>query len=313
MNVGMFIYDDVQALDVVGPLDVFASVNERCPASYDLFTISLDGKSVRAENGLQMTPSFSVQDAPPMDTFLIAGGVGSRRMGQNRELLEWVSGRAATARRVVSICTGIYILAATGLLDARRATTHWAFAEDIKQKYPRIHMDADLLFVDDGKFYTSGGLCAGIDLALSLVEADRGSGTALEVARNLVMYMKRPGNQAQFSGPLAAQGLGTGRLAHVVEWMLDHLHEEITVERLADVSAMSERNFRRSFRDTFDLSPARFLEKLRLEQACLLLTSGNESIEGIARATGFGGADVLRRSFRARYGATPLEYRQRFS
>lgn len=310
MNVGMLIYDDVQALDVVGPLDVFASANERSPGTYRLFTVSPDGKPVRAENGLRLTPDFSIRSAPEMDTLLIAGGAGSRVIDADRDVLDWIVSRTGETRRVVSICTGVYILAATGLLDGRKATTHWEYAADVKRRYPDIALEEDRLFVRDGKFHTSGGLTAGMDLALSLVEEDRGASAALAVARNLVMYMKRPGNQAQFSRPLQAQG--GGRLAQVVEWMLDHLHEDITVERLADVSAMSERNFRRVFRETFDVPPTRFLERLRLEQACVLLTSGTDSVERIARATGFASADALRRAFRVRYGASPVEYRQRF-
>lgn len=310
MNVGMLIYDDVQALDVVGPLDVFASVNQRGPDSYRLFTISIDGEPVRAENGLRITPDFSLANAPAMDTLLIAGGAGSRKVNESPRLRDWIVTRAEKTRRIVSICTGIYILGATGLLDARKATTHWEYADDVRRRYPRILLDEDLLYVRDGKFYTSGGLTAGIDLALSLVEEDRGASAALAVARNLVMYMKRPGNQAQFSRPLQAQG--GGRLAQVVEWMLEHLHEEITAERLADAAAMSERNFRRVFSETFDTTPARFLERLRLERACVLLTSGRDSIEKIARTTGFGSVDAFRRAFRIRYRASPQEYRQRF-
>jgi transcriptional regulator GlxA family with amidase domain len=260
-----------------------------------------------------MVPTHTLDDAPPLDTLLIPGGCGSRVINADWRLLAWLRDRAAMTRRVVSVCTGAYILAATGLLDGRRVTTHWRFADDLARRYPALRVEPDRLFLRDGRFATSGGLSAGMDLALALVEEDLGAAAALAVARDLVMYVKRPGNQTQFSAPLAAQTRSNGRMGALVDWLLVHLGDDLTVERMAEQAAMSERNFRRIFVETFDVAPARFVERLRLEQACLRLTQGKGSVELIAAEVGFHSADAFRRAFRARYGASPSEYRERFS
>lgn len=313
-KIGLLAYQDMQSLDLIGPLDVFGTANSSSASepSYELHVVGLDASPVRAENNLVVTPTCTLYDAPPFDTMLIPGGIGSRSLNTDARLLDWLRHRATTTRRVVSVCTGIYILAATGLLDGRRVTTHWRYAADVARCYPALNIEPDQLFVRDGCFATSGGLTAGMDLALALVEEDLGATAALGVARDLVMYMKRPGNQAQFSAPLAAQSCGTGRMAGLLEWLLDHLAETLTVERMAECVAMSSRNFRRVFATTFDTTPARFVERLRLEQARLLLTSEHSSIEYIASAVGFNGVDAFRRAFRICYDATPGEYRQRF-
>jgi len=192
------------------------------------------------------------------------------------------------------------------------ATTHWRFARDVQTRFPQIEIEADLLHLSDGMFHSSGGLSAGIDLALSMVQADLGSEVAVAAARELVMYMQRPGNQRQFSAPLKAQLEGHGRLAPVLEWMLSHLHEQMTVEQMAEVANMSPRHFRRVFRERFHSNPARYLEHLRLERACVLLTSGNASIQRIASQTGFTNADTFRRRFGRCFHISPGAYRKRF-
>lgn len=313
-KIGLLAYQDMKSLDLIGPLDVFGMANRSSAGgpAYQLHVVGLDANPVRAENNLIVTPTCTLQDAPPFDTLLIPGGIGSRRFNTDPRLLAWLRHRATTTRRVVSVCTGIYILAATGLLDGRCVTTHWRYATDVARRYPALDIRSDQLFMRDGRFATSGGLTAGMDLALALVEEDLGAATALAAARDLVMYMKRPGNQAQFSAPLAAQIRGTGRMAGLLEWLLDHLAETLTIERVAERVAMSPRNFRRVFATMFGTTPARFIERLRLEQACLQLTSRHGSIECIAKAVGFNSVDVFRRAFRNRYDTTPGEYRQRF-
>jgi transcriptional regulator GlxA family with amidase domain len=280
---------------------------------YDLHVIGAHTGTVHAENGLVVLPACSIEDAPPLDTLLIPGGIGSRLGNADPQLLAWLRRQAETARRVVSVCTGAYLLAAAGLLDGRRAATHWQYAEDLARRFPAIHVEPERLFLRDGRFATSGGLTAGIDLALALVEEDLGAATTLAVARYLVMYVTRPGNQIQFSAPLAAQTQATGRMGTLVGWLLAHLKDEITSERMAEQVSMSPRHFRRVFADTFGTSPARFVEHLRLEQACMRLTRDRTSIGRIASSVGFHSADVFRRAFRARYGATPVEYRERFA
>lgn len=315
MKIGFLVYDGLQALDLTGPQDVFAAANEHAhgQAPYSLLTIAPTNRAIRTESGLAIVPDCDISSAPALDTLLIPGGQGSRREMGNTELLDWIRERAAGTRRMVSVCTGLYILGATGLLDGRRATTHWRFADDICARYPAILLDAEHLHIADDKFHSSGGLTAGMDLALSLVEDDLGGDVALAVARHLVMYMKRPGNQLQFSAPLRAQSEGRGHFAGLIDWLLEHLDETISVERMASQANMSIRNFSRVFREELGLPPARHLEQLRLERACTLLTSSNARIERIASRVGFVSADAFRRVFRNRYGTSPGEYRQRFS
>lgn len=314
ITVGMLAYSEVQALDLVGPLDVFGAANARRTSNppYRLFIIGLDRNVVCAENGLSIVPAHTIDDAPQLDTLIIPGGRGSRRVDTDRRLLAWIRQRAPTTRRVASVCTGAYILAATGLLDGRRVTTHWRFAGDLARRYPALRVDSDRLFLRDGRFATSGGLSAGMDLALALVEEDLGAAPALAAARELVIYLKRPGKQTQFSAPLAAQIRGTSRLSVLVDWLLEHLGERLTLERMAAKSAMSVRHFRRLFVETFGVSPARFVERLRLEQACMLLTQGRDSMGRIAKISGFNSSDAFGRAFRIRYGVSPGEYRERF-
>lgn len=315
-TIGLLAYDDMQALDLAGPLDVFGAARVQADgrAPYAMCIIGLQTTAVRAENGLAIIPECALEDAPPLDTLLIPGGRSARTtINHDARLLAWLRERAPNTRRMVSVCTGAYVLAASGLLDGHRVATHWRYADDLARRHPALHVDPDRLFLRDGRFATSGGLTAGMDLALALVEEDLGAPAALEVARQLVMYVKRPGNQAQFSAPLAAQAQGNDRMGALVDWLLAHLHDDLGIERMAAQVAMSARHFRRVFAETYRMTPARFVEKLRLEQACLRLTQGKASIERIAAGVGFNSADAFRRAFRAHYGATPNEYRERFS
>lgn len=314
-TIGLLAYEDMQALDLAGPLDAFGAANEGSIGAppYALCVIGLSTAAARAENGLRIVPECVLEDAPSLDTLLVPGGAGSRIIDGDARLARWLRERAAATRRMVSVCTGAYVLAAAGLLDGRRVTTHWRFAQDLQHRHRAVIVEPDRLYLRDGPISTSGGLTAGMDLALALIEEDLGAAAALAVARHLVMYVKRPGNQAQFSAPLAAQSQGTGRMGALVDWLLAHLGDDVCIERMAEQVSMSPRHFRRVFAETFGATPARFVERLRLEQACLRLTQGSASIERIARGVGFNSADSFRRAFRARYGATPGEYRERFA
>ncbi|HEV2621765.1 MAG TPA: GlxA family transcriptional regulator [Frateuria sp.] len=315
-TIGLLAYDDMQALDLVGPLDVFGTANSfgRGVPTYRLCVIGPSTRVVRAENGLAVMPEYALEDAPPLDTLLIPGGAGARHgMNCDARLLTWLHERIPLTRRVVAVCTGVYILAATGLLEGRTVTTHWQFADDLARRHPDLRLEPDRLFLRDGHFATSGGLTAGMDLALALVEEDLGAPAALSVARHLVMYVRRPGNQAQFSVPLAAQAQGNLRMSALVDWLIAHLDGQLSIERMAEQVAMSTRHFRRVFAETFSVTPARFVERLRLEQACLRLTVSRASVERVAAGVGFNSADAFRRAFRTRYGVTPNEYRERFS
>ena len=314
-KIGFLVYDGLQTLDLAGPLDVIGAANE-CTTDgstpYSTVILGLDRQPVRTETGLLIVPDAALEEAPPLDTLIIPGGCGSRVINRDERLLRWIRARAEDTRRIASTCTGIYVLAATGLLDGRRATTHWRFADDVRARFPAIRLDVDQLHIRDGSFHTSGGLSACLDLTLALIEADLGNPVALAVARHMVMYVKRPGNQAQFSEPLQAQSSGQGPLARLPEWLIDHLPEPLPVARMADRANMSVRNFCRVFSRTFGMSPSRYVERLRLERSRLLLTSTRSPVERIAGNVGFESADAFRRAFRRHYGASPREYRERF-
>jgi transcriptional regulator GlxA family with amidase domain len=228
------------------------------------------------------------------------------------ELRRWLRGMARRVRRLASVCSGAFVLAEAGLLDGRRATTHWAGLPILERRYPRIHVDADAIFVRDGRVYTSAGVTAGIDLALALVEEDLGRATALAVARRLVVFLKRPGGQSQFSRHLAAQTIEPGALRGVPEWILEHLDDDLPVERLARRAAMSPRNFARVFRRSTGLTPAKYVEHARVEAARRLLEDGADGLEAVAARCGFASGERMRRTFVRHVGVVPIDYRRLF-
>jgi transcriptional regulator GlxA family with amidase domain len=215
-------------------------------------------------------------------------------------------------RRIASVCTGIYALAETKLLDGRTATTHWKFAEDAAKRWPNVNVDPNAIYIKDGKFYTSAGITAGIDLSLALVEEDLGSEIALAVARELVVYLKRSGGQLQYSAPLRQQTRARSDFSDIVAWMLDNLDGDLSVESLAERMNLSTRHFNRKFKAVFGSTPADFVETLRLDEARWLLANNDVAIENLANAVGYSGGDVFRRAFERRFGVVPSEYRARF-
>lgn len=316
LAVGILLYDDVQPLDVAGPVDALSAASAQLSAGrgYTLQTIGVRDQPVAAENGLRFHPDTTLEAAPEFDTLIVPGGRGARTtLSRDPRVCDWLRERARRTRRMVSICTGVFAYAGAGLLDGRQATTHWRYAGEFRERFPRVKLDVDSLYLRDGRFHSSGGLTAGMDLTLSLITTDFGADVALAVARELVMYMHRPGNQAQFSAPLDAQTRGARGLAPLVDWMLAHLREDLSVQRLSQQAGMSERNFRRVFSVSFSMSPAKYVARLRLERACTLLSTGRSPVEAIARSCGFTHPDVFRRAFVARYGTSPREYRERFS
>lgn len=304
-----------QSLDVTGPLEVFAGA-ERATGSkhYSIEVVAPVAGAVRMESGLDIVAGALAAVRGPLDTFMVAGGErhGVRAVAMDREVLEHVRRIAGSARRVTSVCSGAFVLAAAGLLDGHRATTHWSACDDLARMYPTIQVDPDPIYVRDGRISTSAGVTAGIDLALALVEEDCGHDAAMSVARRLVVFLKRPGGQAQFSVALEAQTADRHDLLDVQAWILDHLAEDLSVARLADESALSPRHFARRFRAAVGTTPARFVERARLEAVRRRLEESDLGVDGIARECGFGSAETMRRSFVRAFRVAPTEYRRRF-
>lgn len=305
--------DQVQPLDAIGPIEVFHTaslVSQR--AAYDTEAVAPEGGVITTRSGLRLLADPLPDPQRAADTLLIAGGEGTRAAAGDADLLAWVAAQSGCTRRTASVCTGAFVLAAAGLLDGRRATTHWMWCDLLDRAFPQVTVDPDPIFVRDGDVWTSAGVTAGMDLALALVEDDLGAEIALEVARRLVVFVKRPGGQAQFSAGLAAQAARRDPLRELQAWMVDHLTEDLSVPALARRVHLSERQFARAFKAETDMTPAAYVEALRVERARLLLHDG-ATVDEAARATGFRSAEVLRRAFHRRIGVAPSAYRERFT
>ncbi len=303
------------ALDLVGPIDAFttATTEEAVPRPcYDVVVLGLSRTAFVAESGVRFEPHATVRSAPALDTLIIPGGKGLRHPPTQAAVAAWVKARAGYIRRVATVCTGVYGLAPTGLLDGRRVTTHWRFARDFARTFPRLTVDPSALFIKDGRFYTCAGVTAGIDLSLALIEEDYGPSVALAVARELVVYLKRAGGQEQYSEPLRFQTRSADRFADLAAWMHAHLRHDLSVEALAARACLGPRHFTRRFKDIFGTTPATFVEDLRLGEARQRLSMAGQSIEAVARSVGFQSGDAFRRAFERRFGINPTTYRQRF-
>ncbi|MFE9738920.1 GlxA family transcriptional regulator [Streptomyces sp. NPDC006477] len=309
------LFDGVQSLDVTGPFEVFAGAGRAAgdPAAYPLRTASLDGGPVRTHSGLRLLPDTTlaeaVADGPP-HTLVVPGGEGTRTPAP--ALIDWLRTHAPDAGRLVSVCTGALLLAEAGLLDGHRATTHWATCDHLARRYPEVDVDPDPIFVRDGRLSTSAGVTAGIDLALALVEEDLGRDVALTVARHLVVFLRRPGNQAQFSAQLSAQTARREPLRDLQLWITEHPAEDLSVEALAARVRLSPRHFARAFHAETGTPPGRYVDRVRLEHARRLLEETSRGVEEVARASGYGTPEAMRRAFLKALGTAPAEYRRRF-
>jgi transcriptional regulator GlxA family with amidase domain len=319
-RIGILGFENLQALDLIGPADVFGSdalaAPEFCDGTeppYEVVVIALRGKKFTASNGVQFTARYTLPTNTALDTLIVPGGSGLRQGDDAARVARWIAARAPRIRRIASVCTGIYGLAPTGLLDGREVATHWAFVDDLQRRFPKLRVDRDALFHKDGRFYTSAGITAGIDLALAMVEEDLGPEAALAVAREMVVYLKRSGGQNQYSEPLRFQVESSDRFADLVAWIPANLRADLSIDALARRACLSVRQFARAFKERFDVTPAAFVEEARLTEACRRLAARRSTIETVARSVGYASDDAFRRAFERRFGVSPRHYRGRFN
>lgn len=309
-------FDQINLLDIAGPLQALEATesNRAAPERYETIVASITGGAVQTAARVPIvTQALADLDGVGIDTVIVGGGSTGGRPIAPPELVEWLVANAPRIRRVCSICAGAFVLAATGLLDGRRATTHWHWASLLQRENPAIAVEPDSIYINDGKYWTSAGVTAGIDLTLALIERDYGHAVAIEAARRLVVFMKRPGGQAQFSTPLLFQSRRGGGFAELHAWMRENLASDLRVQRLAAQAGMSERTFVRAYTACAGTTPAKAVEAMRIEAAAGLLESTRQPLKLIAAASGFGDEQNLRRVFMRRFGVNPLDYRQRFA
>ena len=315
-RVVLLVVPPVDELDLVGPVEVFGTANRlldggRTPYAVEVVTTARN-RRIDGQSGLSLLAHRHYQDGVGHpDSVLLVCGVGARTM-RDRALFGWLTRTAATARRLGSVCVGGFLLAEAGILDGRRATVHWRYAREFADRYPRVAVDPRPTWVQAGNIYTSAGISAGIDLALAWVEEDFGTAAALKVARELVLFLRRPGGQDQVSVSLEAQALHTKSMQELQVWMMEHLDRRLSVDALADRVAMSARNFARVFAQEFGITPGRYLLQSRVEAARRLLEQTDKTLTQVAIASGFRSVDVMRRAFLRALGTTPLRYRRHF-
>jgi transcriptional regulator GlxA family with amidase domain len=316
----MLAYPGIQMLDVMGPLEVFSRA-ERCMRdeglradhAYTVEIIAPRRGAFRTSSGLTLFAEHGIADVRgTIDTLLIAGGVGIEDWRDDAALLRWVRRQAGSVRRLASVCTGAFILAGAGLLDGRRATTHWGHCDKLARDFPGVAVEPDTIFIREGSLYTSAGVTAGMDLALALVEEDHGREVALAVARQLVLFLRRPGGQAQFSAQMSVQLSEHQPLRELQTHILEHPGDNHSIAVLARRVAMSPRNFARVFRREIGMTPAGFVTSVRVETARRMLEDGNNSLETVSARSGLGSTESLRRAFLRIVGVSPSRYRERF-
>ncbi|MDB6015180.1 MAG: transcriptional regulator, AraC family [Gammaproteobacteria bacterium] len=318
-RVAMLVYPNVQILDVTGPLEVFARTARWLQehgrvrqSAYEISLIAPTAGLVVSSGGLALNVESSYRQARSADTLLISGGLGYVNVMKDEALLDWIRGQARRVDRIGSICTGAMLLAAAGLLDGKRATTHWAYCSRLAALAPRAQIEPDALYVRTGHLYTSAGVTAGMDMALAMVEEDWGKSVSLAVAQELVMYLRRPGGQSQFSRHLQAEAR-EDRFGRLQLWMLEHIDKNLSVDQLAAHANLSVRHFAREFTAHSGVAPAAFVMRIRVEEARRLIEAGTVQLKGVARRCGFRDEQGLRRAFLRLLGVTPHDYRLRFT
>jgi transcriptional regulator GlxA family with amidase domain len=313
--VAIVVPPNAQSLDVAGPLDAFLEANRQSTggAFYQVRLIAAGARRSIKAGGMSLVADSSIlDDASSIDTMLVAGTPDYALAYTSADFHAWLRRRAPKTRRYGSVCTGAFFLGAAGLLDGKNATTHWQHAAELAERFPAAKIVPDLIYVQDGALYTSAGVTAGIDLALKLIEDDLGRDLALKVARRLVVFLKRPGGQSQFSAHLAAQMADEGKIRSLQHWILDHLSLDLTLNSLASRVAMSVRNFTRVFQTETGITPADFVEMARVDAARRLLEESDTPLQRVASRCGFASPDTMRRCFMRRIGTGPSNYRERF-
>jgi transcriptional regulator GlxA family with amidase domain len=307
-------FEGVQSLDVTGPVEAFSIATRYFGGEYAIELVTPDGGPARASSGLSLNADRAAADVRgPIGTLVVAGGEGALRTAKDEPTRGWVRDAAARSERVASVCTGAFILAAAGLLEGRRATTHWDSCQRLAERHPQITVESDPIFVRDGNVLTSAGVTAGIDLALALIEDDLGPQAALRTAQALVMFVRRPGGQSQFSAQLKAAPARREPLRDVQAHIAEHPAADLSVPALAARAYMSERNFARAFRAETGMTPAVYVELSRVERARRELETTDLPVEAVAASCGFGTVETMRRAFARRVGVNPAAYRERFA
>jgi transcriptional regulator GlxA family with amidase domain len=311
------VFDQMIATDLTDPAEIFSrakiSTNDgRDCACYHVITVGVTTAPCVTESGIVVTPQVDTQHAPPFDTVVIPGGNGISVPKLNKKISTWLNYGASSTRRFVALGTGIYPFASAGLLNGRLVVAHWHLAKEVALRFPKLSVNPNSLFVKDGPFYTCAGATSAVDLSLALIEEDYGARVALAVARELVLYFKRSGGQEQYSEPLRFQVQSTDRFSEMAAWVTGHLHEDLSVEVLAERASCSRRHFSRRFKEVFGSTPAHFVEELRLTEAQHHLSLPRNSLKAVAGLVGFKSVDAFSRAFERRFGIRPSDYRRRF-
>ena len=307
-TIGFLIFDGFQILDAAGPIAAFEIAGAHVHGAYRLSVLAERTGSVASSSGATMAAE-AYAEAPTLDTLVVAGGLGTYEALKGAAILSYLREAARACRRVASVCSGAFLIAEAGLLDGKRATTHWSRSRQFAQRYPSVRLEPDRIFVRDGSIWSSAGITAGVDLALALIAEDFGEPVARRVAQQLVVYRRRPGGQSQFSALLEMER-PEGRFGPLLGWARERLGEPLTVERLAERTAMSPRNFARRFAEETGVTPARAVERLRVEAARERVEGGRAPIDAIADETGFGDSERMRRAFLRAYGQPPQALRR---
>ena len=315
MRIAILAVPGVQMLDVAGPMDVFSEACNllRDPNAYSVKIIGMTMDPIQAANGARFLPDATIETPlTDYDTLLVAGSPSIRKYEDQPDLVAWIAKASPRVRRLGSICTGAFLLAHSGVLNGRHATTHWNSTGRLAERFPKVQIDPNRIYVKDGSIYTSAGVTASMDLALAMVEEDHGRTIALRVAKELILFLQRPGGQSQFSVHLAAQVSEIGPIRDIHEWILGNLGEDLSVDALAARTGMSGRNFARHFKRETAMTPGDYVEAVRVEAARRILEESDTPLKKVASMCGFGDQSGLRRAFMRRIKVTPIEYRQRF-